>query len=168
MRGNFHVTLNCFLIVNGCAPSLLRCKNRNFIKTKNNNKNCHAHCSANQSSLSNSVGLHYFDLFTCLSKVIIHCRVSGRTSPVGDRLTICGGATANEKCRRQCLQTLLCLKMKLLELKQNHLIMIQKKYKFYITGSSVSLKVNNMRRCNKMGITLARIKQQAARTTIKL
>jgi len=29
----------------------------------------------------------------CLSKVMIHCRVSGRTSPVGDNLTICGGAT---------------------------------------------------------------------------
>jgi len=33
---------------------------------------------------------------------------------VGDWLTICGGATANEKGGRQCVQTLLCLEMKLL------------------------------------------------------
>ena len=38
---------------------------------------------------------------------MIHCRVSGRTSPVGDRLTICGGATVNGKVGRQCVQTLL-------------------------------------------------------------
>lgn len=36
-------------------------------------------------------------LFTCLSNVIFHFRVFGRTSPIGERDTICGGATAKKK-----------------------------------------------------------------------
>ena len=36
-------------------------------------------------------------LLTSLSNVMVHCRVLGRTSPVGEKDTISGGATVNEK-----------------------------------------------------------------------
>jgi len=37
-----------------------------------------------------------------LSNVMIHCLVSGRTSPVGDRLTIFGGATPTSSVTHRC------------------------------------------------------------------
>lgn len=39
----------------------------------------------------------FCSLFTCLSNNIFHFRVFGRTSPIGERDTICGGATAKKK-----------------------------------------------------------------------
>ena len=37
------------------------------------------------------------DLLTSLSKVMVHCRMFGRTSPTGEKDSISGGATINKK-----------------------------------------------------------------------